>query len=242
MGLTVMRSSSIGRQLPVEATDEDRRIIERVRPFTMTSDERIYSLLQAVRYVSEAHLPGEIVECGVWRGGSMMAAALKLQALQSNQRTLWLYDTYTGMTPPTVEDREAISGTSAQALLETTEIGDGNNVWCVADEHDVRRNMESTSYPTERIRFIKGDVAVTLNEYFPEEIAILRLDTDWYASTKAELEHLYSRLTPGGICILDDYGHWQGARQAVDEFFAENHPRPLMLPIDFSGRLFFKPC
>ena len=241
MGLTVMRSSSVGRQLPVEATGEDQAIIQRVRSFTMTSDERIWSLLQAVRYVSEARIPGDIVECGVWRGGSMMAAALKLQALQSTQRTLWLYDTYTGMTPPTAEDREAVTGTPAQTLLETTEIGDGNNVWCVADEDDVRRNMESTHYPIERIRFIKGDVAVTLTEHVPEEISILRLDTDWYASTKAELEKLYAKLIPGGICILDDYGHWQGARQAVDEFFAENPPRPLMTPIDFSGRLFLKP-
>ncbi len=242
MGLTVMRSSSIGRQLPIEASDTDRSIIERVRPFTMTSDERIWSLLQAVRYIAERPVAGDIVECGVWRGGSMMAAALQLQAISAPPRTLWLYDTYTGMTPPTAEDKESVSGTTARALLETTEVGDGNNVWCVADEQDVRQNMNATGYPVEKMHFIKGDVAVTLTEQLPEQIALLRLDTDWYASTKAELEHLYARLVPGGICILDDYGHWQGARQAVDEFFTMNPPRPLMTPIDFSGRIFFKPC
>ena len=241
LGLTVMRSSSVGKQLPVEATATDRSIIEKVRPFTMTSSERIWSLLQAVRYVSEVPIPGDIVECGVWRGGSMMAAALQLQDLVASPRTLWLYDTYTGMTQPTDEDRDSVSGESAQTLLQSTEVGDGNNIWCLADEEDVRRNMGSTNYPSEYMRFIKGDVAKTLVEDTPGKIALLRLDTDWYASTKAELEHLYSRLVPGGICILDDYGHWQGARQAVDEFFTTNPPRPLMMPIDFSGRVFFKP-
>jgi len=242
MGLTVMRSSSIGQQLPIEATDTDRHIIDRVRPFTMTSNERIWSLLQAVRYLTERPLAGDIVECGVWRGGSMMAAAIQLQAMGQSERHLWLYDTYTGMTPPTAEDKESISGTTARALLETTDVGDGNNVWCVADEQDVRHNMLSTGYPVENMHFIKGDVALTLTEQVPEQIALLRLDTDWYASTKAELEYLYDRLAPGGVCILDDYGHWQGARQAVDEFFSQNPPRPLMSPIDFSGRIFVKPC
>lgn len=232
----------MGRRLPIEATAEDRAMIDRVRPFTMTSDERIWALLRSVRYLVDNSIRGDIVECGVWRGGSMMAAALQLQALDSANRNLWLYDTYTGMTPPTEEDREAVSGASAQQLLDSTAIGDGNNVWCIADEDDVRRNMDSTGYPASLLRFVKGDVVSTLPEHTPERIALLRLDTDWYASTRSELEHLYNRLVPGGICILDDYGHWQGARQAVDEFFAENAPRPLMLPIDFSGRIFVKPC
>ena len=80
----------------------------------------------------------------------------------------------------------------------------------------------------------------TLLDRVPEQIAILRLDTDWYESTKTELEVLYPRLAPGGICILDDYGHWQGARQAVDEYFSHNQPRPLIMPVDFSGRIFIK--
>lgn len=237
-----MRSSSIGRRLPIEATADDRAIIDRVRPFTMTSDERIWALLRSVRYLIDNSVPGDIVECGVWRGGSMMAAALQLRALGAMNRNLWLYDTYTGMTQPTEEDREAVSGASAQALLDSTDVGDGNNVWCIADEDDVRRNMDSTGYPSSLLHFVKGDVVKTLPEQSPAHIALLRLDTDWYASTKSELEHLYQRLVPGGICILDDYGHWQGARQAVDEFFAQNAARPLMLPIDFSGRIFVKPC
>jgi hypothetical protein len=241
-GLSVQRTNSIGKQLPVEATTQERDIIAAVEPYTMTSYTRIWSLLRAVNYIHAQNIPGAIVECGVWRGGSMMAAALQLRELDSTDRDLWLYDTYEGMTPPTDEDREAVTGVSAHSMLSSTAIGDGNNVWCLADERDVRTNMTSTGYPGDRLHFVKGDVAETLTQSRPESIALLRLDTDWYASTKAELELLYSRLAPGGICILDDYGHWEGARKAVDQYFQENPPRPLMMPIDYSGRIFMKPC
>ena len=242
MGLTVSRTSSIAARLTIEASDDDRRIIDRVRPFTMTSSERVWALLQSVRYVTTHGIPGSVVECGVWRGGSMMAAALQLQELEKTDRELWLYDTFTGMTQPTSEDREAATGVTAQQLLKSTPIDNGNNVWCIADEHDVKANMHSTGYPADLITFVKGDVSQTLEHQAPEQIALLRLDTDWYASTKVELEVLYERLVPGGICILDDYGHWEGARKAVDDFFIDRPPRPLMIPIDYSGRIFVKPC
>jgi hypothetical protein len=239
-GLSVSRISSEESRLPVEATDADRAIVESVRPFTMTSSERVWGLLQAVRYVAEFDIEGDFVECGVWRGGSVMAMARKLAALDAADRTLWLYDTYEGMTSPTSADVEATTGTAAAQMLATTEVGDGNNVWCVAGIEDVTSNLASTGYPQDRLRFVQGDVAQTLLEPGPEKIALLRLDTDWYESTKAELEILYPRLVPGGVCILDDYGHWAGARKAVDEYFEANGPRPLMNPIDFSGRIFVK--
>jgi len=241
MGLSVSRTSSLNARLPIEASDTDRLIIEKVRPFTMTSSERVWTLLEAVRYVTAHGIPGSVVECGVWRGGSMMAAALQLQALNAADRELWLYDTFTGMTEPTKEDMEAASGRTARQLLDSTPVDSGNNVWCIADENDVKNNMCSTNYPEELVHFVKGDVSQTLKQHSPEKIALLRLDTDWYASTKVELETLYGKLVPGGVCILDDYGHWEGARKAVDDFFAEIPPRPLMIPIDYSGRIFVKP-
>ena len=240
-GLVVQRKASIGRELPVEATPNERSIISAVEDFTMTSSTRIWSLLQAVKYVHSSNVSGAIVECGVWRGGSMMAVALQLNELQDTERELWLYDTYEGMTDPTERDKESTTGTSASTLLQTTSVGDGNNIWCLADEADVRQNMYSTKYPDSRLHFVKGDVAETLTREFPDEISILRLDTDWYESTRVELEVLYSRLVSGGVCILDDYGHWLGARDAVDEFFTQHPPRPLISPIDFSGRIFIKP-
>ena len=239
-GLTISRSSTLANRLPVEATDADRATIAAVRPFTMTSSERIWSLLKAVDYVIDQPVAGDFVECGVWRGGSVMVMARRLLERGAADRTLWLYDTYEGMTEPTMEDVEATTGTTARQLLDTTDIGDGNNVWCIAGIDDVQANVRSTGYPADRLRFVQGDVAQTLHLEAPEAIALLRLDTDWYESTKVGLEVLYPRLSVGGVCVLDDYGHWQGARKAVDDYFTNQGFRPLMNPIDFSGRIFLK--
>ena len=239
-GLTISRSSTLANRLPVEATHADRATIAAVRPFTMTSSERIWSLLQAVNYIVDQPVEGDFVECGVWRGGSVMALALHLQQRSAATRRLWLYDTYEGMTAPTEADVEATTGVTAKELLESTEVADGNNVWCVAGIEDVRANITSTGYPMDQVEFVEGDVALTLRESVPETIALLRLDTDWYESTKVGLETLYPRVSPGGVVILDDYGHWQGARKAVDDYFDQQGFRPLMHPIDFSGRIFLK--
>lgn len=240
MGLQVSRLGSAERRLPVEATPADADLIDSLRPYTMTSAERLWSLLNAVRYVVDEGLPGDFAECGVWRGGSVMAMARALLAQDVTDRRIWLYDTFAGMTEPTAADVEAGTGVTAAQMLATTEAGDGNNVWCIADRSDVEANVRSTGYPMGMFRFVEGDVAVTLRESVPESIALLRLDTDWYESTRIGLEVLYPRLVVGGVCILDDYGHWQGARTAVDEYFTAAGHRPYMHPIDYSGRVFIK--
>lgn len=239
-GISISRISSQAA-LPVEASETDADIIDSVSPFTMTSRERLWALISAVRYLERAGIAGAFVECGVWRGGSVMTMAYTLLESGNSSRQLWLYDTYSGMTPPTEVDIAADTGVSAESLLERTPVADGDNVWCVASLTDVRSNVMSTGYPEDRFVFVEGPVEETLSESSPDTVALLRLDTDWYESTRASLEHLYPRLAPGGVCILDDYGHWKGARKAVDDFFSEQHIRPLMMPIDFSGRIFIKP-
>jgi len=206
----------------------------------MTSPERIWSLLGAVRHVVDAKIEGDFVECGVWRGGSVMAMASELKSMGQMDRRIWLYDTFAGMTPPTSADIEAGTGISAESMLEATPVADGDNVWCVAGMADVQANVRSTGYPFDQFRFVEGDVGQTLLHSAPEKIALLRLDTDWYESTKRELEVLYPRLSVGGVCIFDDYGHWQGARRAVDEYFEQLGYRPYMHPIDYSGRVLIK--
>lgn len=239
-GLQVSRVSSAHDRLPGDATPADAALIASLRPYSMTSAERLWSLLNAIRYVVAEGIPGDIVECGVWRGGSMMAATRELLALGVTDRRIWLYDTYAGMTAPTSADVEADTGMTAAEMLAATPVADGNNVWCVAGRADVEANMRSTGYPFSQFEFVEGDVAQTLLSTAPTSIALLRLDTDWYESTKVGLEVLYPRLSVGGVCILDDYGHWQGARQAVDDYFAGLGRRPYMHPIDFSGRVFLK--
>lgn len=222
-------------------TDNDAtflKLIDEIRPFSMATKHRMAAMIDAVRYVAQAKIPGVIVECGVWRGANMMLAARTLRELGVTDRDLYLYDTFEGMPPPTEEDRD-YNGISAESQLSNQEKGTG--VWCEASLEDVRGNMVSTGYPSDRIHYIQGMVENTLPGTLPDKIALLRLDTDWYASTRHELEHLYPRLEAGGVLLIDDYGHWQGARQAVDEYFSRIGVVPLLARIDPTCRCFVKP-
>lgn len=210
---------------------------EKVRSFTATGPKRVLGLLDAVRYVVQNDIPGAFVECGVWRGGSMMAAAYTLRAVGDTSRELYLFDTFEGMPPPTDKDKK-FDGTPAAKLLEDA----ASAYHCVAGLEDVRRNLQATGYPEHKLHFVRGKVEDTIPAQAPEAIALLRLDTDWYESTLHELAHLYSRLVAHGVLIIDDYGAWQGARLAVDEFFATLDFKPMFTRLDYTGRLLIKPA
>ncbi|HVL95274.1 MAG TPA: TylF/MycF/NovP-related O-methyltransferase [Solirubrobacteraceae bacterium] len=226
--------------LPADYDDATAETIRRVRRHTMTSPARLEALVRAVEHVAVAPVPGAIVECGVWRGGSMMAAALTLRRLGVTDRDLYLFDTFSGMTAPTPEDVDsAYDGFSLQAMWRRRRRGDMNWIGVPADE--VRAAMDSTGYPAARVHLVEGPVEETVPARAPEEIALLRLDTDWYASTRHEMEHLYPRLVPGGVLVLDDYGHYAGARRAVDEFLAARGESLLLQRIDYTGRIAVKP-
>ena len=216
----------------------DRAIALRVAPYTLTGLDRRASLLQAVEHIVRRGIAGDIVECGVWRGGSMMAVALALIARGDTSRDLYLYDTFEGMSEPTAAD-QSHGGEAASAQLARTVRGTG--VWCEAGLEDVQANLWSTGYPRERIHFVQGKVEDTIPQTLPERIALLRLDTDWYESTRHELQHLYPLLQSQGLMIIDDYGHWQGARQAVDEYFADIAAPPFLHRVDYTARLVVKP-
>ena len=168
----------------------------------------------------------------------MMAVALTLLRLGVTDRDLYLYDTFTGMTAPSDEDVRRSGERAADLLAEQSRSSD---IWAIAAIEDVREAVLSVGYPEERIHFVQGPVEETLPASAPEQIALLRLDTDWYSSTKHELVHLFPRLTTGGVLILDDYGYWQGARRAVDEYLTENSLRLLLNRIDNTARIALKP-
>jgi O-methyltransferase len=220
-----------------EARDID--ICQRVAPFTMTSPERIYALRRAVRYVAEHGIDGAIVECGVWRGGSMMAVAQTLLDLSKPTYDLYLFDTFDGMPPPTTEDRD-FSGTAAADLLNRSTRDRDSEMWGWSSLEQTRSALYSIGYPHEHIHFVAGRVEDTIPARAPERIALLRLDTDWYASTRHELIHLFPRLVTGGVIIIDDYGHWQGAKKATDEYIAEHQISLLLNRIDYTGRIAVK--
>jgi hypothetical protein len=241
-GLFGLRVSRIEAELEplnlVEASQLDLQIMNQVRPYTMTSPARVWALVNAIRYLSVNRIEGDICESGVWRGGSIMAAALKLKSV-GDFRKLWLYDTFGGMTEPIELDKAIADGVPAYDEWRKYQRGSAVNDWCFASLDDVRRNLESTGYPMGLVRFVAGKVEETLRapSNIPDKIALLRLDTDWHESTKAELEALYDRLSPGGVLIVDDYGYWEGQRRAVDAFFA-SRPRKILLDrIDSIGRI-----
>jgi O-methyltransferase len=225
------------RSFPAHYDENAIRVIERVTPRTMTGKEKLFGLILATRYLAENSVPGDFVECGVWRGGSMQAAALTLIEEGDTRRDLHLFDTFEGMSEPTEKDRRN-DGKAASELLAGAD--KNRRVWAFAGLEDVKEGMAELDYPQDQIHFHRGMVEETIPEKAPGTIAMLRLDTDWYESTRHELEHLYDRLSPGGVLILDDYGHWEGARLAAQEFMKEHGSRLALLPLG-SGRIAIKP-
>lgn len=208
-------------------------------PFSMTTLERLFAVYVAVDHLVRSKTEGDIVECGVWRGGSMMMAALSLRHFgDRRERRLFLFDTFEGMPPPGAEDFKFDGLRAEEKWRELRR--DQRSDWNYAAMESVREAMQSTGYPADRIVLVKGRVEETLPGRAPERIALLRLDTDFYSSTKHELTHLFPRLVPGGILILDDFGTWAGCRQAVEEYFAENGINMLLNRIDASGRIGIK--
>lgn len=215
-------------------------IYQLCKPYTMTSVERMYALYMAVSYVLQHHIAGDFVECGVWRGGSSMLIASMLQRRNVTNRKIYLYDTFEGMSEPTAVDVE-FRGQNAATMLKDNEHNKETSVWCLAALPDVQQNLHLTGLPENQLVYVQGKVEDTLPHTLPNaSIALLRLDTDWYESTKHELVHLYPRLTQRGVLIIDDYGHWEGCRKAVDEYVAEQNLALLFHRIDYTGRIALK--
>jgi O-methyltransferase len=231
-------TTPLSAEFPPDFTPREIDIIRAVRPFTMTSPERLYGLIQAVYYLVQSNIPGAIVECGVWRGGSMMAIAQTLLELQHASRELYLFDTFEGMLPPQAIDRN-YRGEPAEHLM-AVEARKTSRVWAVASLEEVQQNLEQTGYTVQHVHYIQGKVEDTIPARAPEQIALLRLDTDWYESTQHELEQLFPRLVSGGVLIVDDYGHWEGARKAVDEYITRQRLHLLLCRMDYTGRIAIK--
>jgi hypothetical protein len=224
--------------------DTERAIIAEAQPFSMTSPERLVANMDAVDYVVRRDIPGAIVECGVWRGGSVLVMLRALQHLGIADRDVYLFDTFEGMTEPTDAETSRFAVPALQEWESATT--EGKRAWETyfgADKFNldgVRALMRDSGYPGDRVHFIEGRVEDTIPGRAPAEIAILRLDTDWYESTRHELQFLYPRLSHGGVLIIDDYGHWDGCRRAVDEYFLAASPAPLLSRIDYTGRIAIK--
>jgi hypothetical protein len=225
--------------------DLERRIMVEISYLIAQSGDSVAQLVRAVRYIVEAKLPGEFVECGVYRGGSIVCMIRTLQALGVTDRHIWMFDTFEGMPEPQAVDehyaqtQDEDGGVKSWARHKRVD-GRGSD-WCYCPIEEVRKTVLRTGYPEDKLHFVKGLVEDTIPSHGPEQIALLRLDTDFYRSTKHELVHLYPRLTRGGVLIVDDYGAYRGSRLATDEYFRENGMTVLLSRVDENVRMLVKP-
>ena len=239
LGYLVRGLPDRGFEYPADMDDGFRELHAACAPFTMTSVDRMYALRQAVQYVVANRVEGDIVECGVWRGGSAMLAALALQAGPDDGRLVWLYDTFEGMTEPGPLDVRRADNFDVSAHWGEIAGDRKLEMFAYSSLDEVRENMTAAGVNEALLKYVVGPVEETIPSVVPSSISILRLDTDWYESTRHELEHLWPMLSPGGVLIVDDYGCFAGSQLAVDEFFEGREDAPFLNRVDV-GRVAVK--
>lgn len=225
--------------LYADFTEAEQEVYRAVHCFLIGSAEGALSLMHSVEHVIRHDIPGSFVECGVYMGANIEIMIRMLQQLGVNDRDIYLYDTFAGMPRPTASEDERLVGGEWTANYDEKK-GDSGSNWMCADVDFVRQRLEPLGYPQDRLHFVKGMVEETIPAVAPPDIAILRLDTDFYPSTKHELIHLYPRLAAGGILIIDDYGAFPGCKRAVDEYQEENQTRWFLNRVDKNVRLAVK--
>jgi O-methyltransferase len=242
VGYNITKVKETANNFAIELDTDEVKLISYIldNGYSMTSIPRLINTLKSCKYVVENKIPGDFVECGVWRGGNGILAK-KIFELMGSDKKVWMFDTFEGMTEPTNYDVHAAKKTLASVKYQKT-LAENHSEWCFASLEEVQDNCKSSLIDISSVKFIKGDVFKTLsvNANLPKEISVLRLDTDWYESTKVELEVLYPILSKKGVLIVDDYGHWEGARKAVDEYFNNQRYKPLLNVVDHSGRVALK--
>ena len=223
---------SLSKKRDLDLEDElFLEIYKEVKEFTMTSKTDLYALYTALEFLITNKIEGDLIECGVWKGGSSMFIAHYLVKKNLLNRKIYLYDTFSGMTTPSAVDID-LNGIHANQKRSFS--------WNPVSIQEVRDNMLTTEFPKENIILIEGDVKEVLPKAQHDKISLLRLDTDWYESTLIELKYLYPKLTLNGILILDDHGHWLGARKAAEEYFNQINEPILLSKINYSTRVAIK--
>lgn len=202
-------------------------LFEKVYPYTMVSYKGLSNIYDLSKLIEKEKKRGAFVECGVWKGGCTAIMAFIAERAKSN-RKVWLFDSFEGLPEPTDKD----------GLLAKKFVGE-----CLALLEDVKEIFSKLKINNENIIIKKGWFQDTLPEAKSKigPIAILRLDGDWYESTKSCLDNLYDNVICEGYIVIDDYGHWEGCRKAVDEFLRKRKLNPSLIKIDYTGIYFQKP-
>lgn len=240
-------------QLPTSVYGNDNelaRFLAVVAPYTMLPLERLISLYDQARFCEREGVEGAFVECGVWKGGAVGLMALAAGG-SDGTRQLHLFDAFTDICEPDSD----VDG--ARAVRETKRVGGANGASGRLQPLDgfydkvgghgtlegcVDLLQKRIGYPANRVQYHVGWFQDTLPEAAPKigPIAILRLDGDWYASTKVCLEHLFNSVVKGGIVIIDDYGTYEGCQRAVDEFLTARGLKAYLHQVDTGCHYFVK--
>lgn len=202
----------------------------------MTQNVSLYNTIKYCKYIIDNKIDGDFVECGVWRGGHAILAA-KIFELYGARKNVYLFDTFEGMTASNKIDQRLTDKLSAKTILSKNK-----DAYCYADLNEVKTNFTKVNLLKKNVIFIKGDVAKTLKikNNLPKKIGYLRLDNDWYESSKIELDVLFPLLSKKGVLVFDDYGYWKGQKKATDEFFVKNKITPLLHYLSSNARVFIK--
>lgn len=214
-------------------------IIAAVRPYTGTPDAALECTIARALDAIDSGVPGSLVECGTWLGGSSFAMLLaQRMAYGKILRPVWMYDSFQGMSPPTAEDGRHAAGWWEAARDIPKDKADME--YCVAPLNLVHEAAEALGLE-EWTTIRPGWLADTLPVDPPERIAVLRVDCDWYEPVKAVFDHLLPRVAEGGSVIVDDYYAWEGAALATHEWLAAHRaPWPLRSVPGFHGAWFVR--
>ena len=224
---------------PTEIEPKNKKLIEFVKPNSMSSNIRLHELINSIDYILRNNIKGDFVECGIWRGANLVVMQKLLERNEIDNIKVFGYDTFDGMSEPSKYDYDLI-GNKAEDLMNKTPKKEGRGIWAYSTFQRVKNIIDNSVDSPENIKLIKGKVEETLiqKKNLPKKISLLRLDTDFYESTKVEMEVLYPLLVKGGVLIIDDYGHFKGARKAVDDYF--QNQQIWLKYVDITCRLYIK--
>jgi O-methyltransferase len=202
----------------------EKRIARLIARKSMIDAVRARNLSRLAQRIEEEKIPGDVVECGVYRGGSAATMA-RVVAHSPLNRAVWLFDSFQGMPPATQVD-----GTGAQDWVGAL----------AYDARKVERLLKRTGADMSRVRIVEGFFADTFPTVNIRQIALLNVDSDWYESVKICFEKFYDAVVPGGFVSIDDYGTWPGCRLAVDEFFKNRGLTHKIIAVDSTASWFRK--
>ena len=252
-GYKLSKIKSIKREIGYDFGEEALDVLKKIKSHTMVSKDALITLYQQVRHCQVNSIEGSYVECGVWKGGAVGVIASAIKNYQSFPREIQYFDIFDDICEPDplIDGDKALDDVFKYAQVKSEELsGELKPVKGIYDQfggHGTIKILEELiikrlKYPRELLKIHKGWFQDTIPKIEPYigKIAILRLDGDWYSSTKVCLDYLYKHLSIGGFIIIDDYGCYEGCAKAVDEFRKINNINDFMITVNNETRYWIK--